>query len=86
MEFFRQEYWSVLPCSLPGNLVNPGIEPISSTLWADSLPSEPPGKTSKYLLSAYCYYLRVLLLRVLISTYFYYLRVQLQFPPYIWGS
>ena len=28
----------------PGNLSNPGIEPGSATLQADSLPSEPPGK------------------------------------------
>ena len=32
-------------CSLlQGNLLNPGIKPRSSTLQADSLPSEPPGK------------------------------------------
>ena len=29
---------------LQGNLPNPGIEPRSTTLQADSLPSEPPGK------------------------------------------
>ena len=29
MGFSRQEYWSVLPCSPPGNLPNPGIEPMS---------------------------------------------------------
>ena len=40
----RQEYWSELPCSPPGDLPNPGIEPGSSALQADSLPSEPPGK------------------------------------------
>ena len=28
----------------PGDLPNPGIEPRSPTLQADSLPSEPPGK------------------------------------------
>ena len=27
-----------------GNLPNPGIEPRSPALWADSLPPEPPGK------------------------------------------
>ena len=26
---FRQEYWSVLPFPPPGNLPNPGIEPVS---------------------------------------------------------
>ena len=29
MGFSRQEYWSVLPCSPPGDLSNPGIEPMS---------------------------------------------------------
>ena len=29
MRFSRQEYWSGLPCSLPGDLPNPGIEPAS---------------------------------------------------------
>ena len=44
MEYFRQEYWSGLPFPTPGGLPNPGIELRSSTLLADSLPSEPPGK------------------------------------------
>ena len=44
MEFSRQEYWSGLPFPSPGDLPNPGIEPRSPTLQADSLPSEPPGK------------------------------------------
>ena len=26
--FFRQEYWSGLPCFPPGDLPNPGIEPV----------------------------------------------------------
>ena len=33
--------WSGLPCPPPGHLSNPGIEPRSPTLWAESLPSEP---------------------------------------------
>ena len=40
----RQEYWSGLPCPLPGDLPNPGIEPRSPALQADSLLSEPPRK------------------------------------------
>ena len=40
----KQEYWSGLPCPPPGNRPNPWIEPRSSTLRADSLPSEPLGK------------------------------------------
>ena len=43
MEFSRQEYWSGLPFPSAGDLPNPGIEPRSPTLQADSLPSEPPG-------------------------------------------
>jgi len=44
MEFSRQEYWSGLPCPPPGDLPNPGIEPKSPRLQADSLLSEPSGK------------------------------------------
>ena len=40
MGFSRQEYWSGLPFLSPGNLPNPGIEPGSSALQADSLPTE----------------------------------------------
>ena len=43
MEFFRPEYWSGWPCPSPGDLPNPGIEPRSPTLQADSLPVEPQG-------------------------------------------
>ena len=43
-EFSRQEYWSGLPFSSPGDLPDPGIEPRSPTLQTDSLLSEPPGK------------------------------------------
>ena len=42
--FFRQEYWSGLPCPPPGDLPSPGIEPRSPTLQAESLPTEPSGK------------------------------------------
>ena len=42
--FSRQEYWSGLPFPSPGDLPDPGIEPRSPTLQADTLPSEPPGK------------------------------------------
>ena len=31
MGFSRQEYWSGLPCSPPGDLPNPGTEPTSLT-------------------------------------------------------
>ena len=38
--FSRQEYGSGLPFPSPWDLPNPGIEPGSSVLQADSLPSE----------------------------------------------
>ena len=44
MGFSRQEYWSGLPCPSPGDLPDPGTEPRSLTLQADSLPSESSGK------------------------------------------
>ena len=43
MGFSRQEYWNGLPFPPPGDFPNPGIQPRSPTLQADSLPSEPPG-------------------------------------------
>ena len=46
MKFSRQEYWCGLTFPLPGNLPDPGIEPWSPALQANSLPSEPPGKPS----------------------------------------
>ena len=42
--FSRQEYCSGLPCPPPGDVPDPGIEPGSLALQADSWPSEPPGK------------------------------------------
>ena len=39
-----QEYWSGLSCPRPGDLPNPGMEPGSPALQADSLPFEPLGK------------------------------------------
>ena len=44
MEFSRQEYWSGQSFPFPGDLPDPGFEPRSPALQADSLPSEPPGK------------------------------------------
>ena len=44
MELFREEYWSRLPFPSPGDLPDPGMQPGTPALQADSLPSEPPGK------------------------------------------
>ena len=44
MGLSRQEYWSGLPFSSPGDLPDSGIELGSPALQADALTSEPPGK------------------------------------------
>ena len=44
MGFSRQEYWSFVPFSPPGDLHDLGIEPSSLALQANSLPAKPPGK------------------------------------------
>ena len=44
MGFSRQEYWNGFPCSPPGDLPDPGIEPtslISSALWGGFITTEP---------------------------------------------
>ena len=49
MEFSRQEYWGGWSFPSPEELPSPGIESASLALQADSLQSEPPGK------STFCY-------------------------------
>ena len=44
MGFSRQEYGGGLPFHSPGDLPDPGIEPTSPALEADTLPLAPPGK------------------------------------------
>ena len=44
MGFSRQDYWSGLPFPSPGDLPDPGIEPMTPALQADSLPTELGGK------------------------------------------
>ena len=44
MEFSRPECWSGYHFPSPGDRLNPGIEPRSPTLQADSLPAKLPGK------------------------------------------
>ena len=44
MRFSRQGYWSGLPFPSPGDLPNPGVEPRSPILQADSLLTELQGK------------------------------------------
>ena len=54
MGFSRQEYWSELPFPFPGDLPDPGIEPRSPALQADSLPTELQGKILTILVT-YCF-------------------------------
>ena len=44
MRFSRPGYWSRLPCTPPGDLPDPGMEPVSPALQEDPLPTESPGK------------------------------------------
>ena len=44
MGFPSQEYWSGLPFPPPGDLPDPGIEPMSPALAGGFFTSEPPGK------------------------------------------
>ena len=53
--FCRQEYWNGLPCPPPGDLPNPGIEPRSTPLQVDSLPSELLGKPQLFIQSLTCF-------------------------------
>ena len=55
MGFSRQEYRSGLAFPSPGDLPDPGMEPRSPTLQADTLTSEPPGKLrSKHVYKSSC--------------------------------
>ena len=53
MEFSRQEYWSRMPFPSTGVLPNPGSEPRSPALQANSLPSEHPGSPPNLLQSVH---------------------------------
>ena len=46
MGFFRPEYWSRLPFPFPGDLPEPGIEPVSPILQVNSLPLSHQGSSS----------------------------------------
>ena len=57
--FSRQEYWSGLPFSPPGNLPNLRIKPVSPALQVDSLPlsylGSPKAKKKKKSVSGCLY-------------------------------
>ena len=47
----RQEYWTGLPCPSPGDLPNPGVEPMSlmsSALAGGFFTTGAPGKSSSW--------------------------------------
>ena len=46
MKFSSQEYWSGLLCVSPGDLPNPGMEPMSPALQVDSLSLSHHGSLS----------------------------------------
>ena len=53
LRFSRQEYWTGLPFPSPGDLPNPGIEPWSPELQANSLLTELQGKIASF----WCYFI-----------------------------
>ena len=53
MGFSRQEYWNRLPCPSPGDLPNPGMEPMSPALAGGFFTTEPPGKPIESLHNTY---------------------------------
>ena len=54
--FSQQEYWIELPFPSLGDLPNPGIEPRSPTLHADTLLFEPPGMPPRQHIKKQRYY------------------------------
>ena len=47
MGFPKQEYWSGLPFPFPGDLPDPGNEPVPSALAGRFFSTVPPGKPNK---------------------------------------
>ena len=54
MGFPRQEYWSGLPFPSSGDLPDPGMEPVSPALQADSLPLSYWGSLSSRQINPEC--------------------------------
>ena len=53
MGFPRQKYWSGLPFTSPGNLLNPGIKPaspVAPALAEGFLTNETPGKLTEFII------------------------------------
>ena len=56
MEFSRQEYWSGLPCSAPGDFPQPVIKPTSPALQVNSLPLSHHGNPSTCIMELSCWH------------------------------
>ena len=72
MRFSRQGYWIGLPFPSPGDLPNPGIEPGSPALQADSLLTELQGKPSETMTRAKMKGRIVTILSSICSCYYYF--------------
>ena len=78
-EFPRQEYWSGLPFPSPGDLPDPGVEPVSlmsPALADESFTTEPLGKPcrpkNEVLIRAYFSWILLEIQKVfLLSTFFF---------------
>ena len=55
MKFSRQEYWNGLPFPSPGDVPDPGIEPVSPGLAGRFFTIEPSGKPGHRVTSYYYY-------------------------------
>ena len=42
-QILQAKFWNEKPFPYPGDLPNPGVQPRSTALQVDSLPSDPPG-------------------------------------------
>ena len=63
MRFSKQEHWSVLPFSSPGDFPDPGIKATSPALAGRFFTTEPPGKSYIYM-----FFFRVFSLKVIYSS------------------
>ena len=73
--FSRPEYWSGLPFPCPGDLPDPGIEPMSPeshVLTAEFFTTEPPGKplffffyVSAFFVLCFCFIMVFTIIKIL---------------------
>ena len=71
MGFPRQEYWSVFPCPPPGDLPDPGTEPMSlmsPALACGFVTTGPPGKPKLNITYALFFYNFITILWMIIDS------------------